>query len=787
MDVTTTGNISLTNVTANSNGDATNWQNGINLSNTGGSGSITLSKVTADSNSNRGLDIRSAGAITLNTGSASSNGYATSNYGAYLDNTAFAGLTNPPAISVSKFTFNGNTSDGFEIYSKGAITLNNVTANDNTGGFYGGFVTNTSTFAKGVSILNTLGNNQFKGNPNIELSISSYGPVIVNGTTADGDNKTNASYGISINNMGGASPAADVSLSKVIAIGNLGAGIYVTTAGNISLSLVEASHNGGMGAWFIGPTLGVNKTATISASTFSENANGGLQVSTTGNITLTNVTASLNGNPVSSNGISVYNTAGTGNITLTNNIAVNTISGNWGTGLDARSNGTITISGVVAYHNHGLGIYLVNDSSSSGAGVTITNVNIADSYVDGLDVYSKGAITLTSGVFDQNGFDSGSGRGANLGNFSGTNKTVSVSKSSFTSNYGNGLLIMASGNITLNGVTSRDNHVVAGSDGVYLNNSGTAGSTVSVLNSLGANVFSQNDLDGLRIIGGGGAVKITGITANQNANARGVSITGAGTISVTNAALQGNSTQGLLGIGTGNITLMNVNSSGNYGMGAQLDNSSGTGTVTISKSTFSSNSSEGLSVTSDGDITLNNISASFNGGMGTSINNSTGSGKVSILSTLGVNTFNSNRGSANVYIYSYGDVTGDKITANLNINGRGVWVDYANNLTLTNITANSNLQEGLRVNISSGSVSISNATIFNNGVSWGADGMYFGALGYDVTIANSTILGNGFYGIRALIGVGQSLTVNSCLVIGNDRWIPAARPDIYTDGTLIIH
>jgi len=738
LDVTTTGNISLTNVTANSNGDATNWQNGINLSNTGGSGSITLSKVTADSNSNRGLDIRSAGAITLNTGSASSNGYATSNYGAYLDNTAFAGLTNPPAISVSKFTFNGNTSDGFEIYSKGAITLNNVTANDNTGGFYGGFVTNTSTFAKGVSILNTLGNNQFKGNPNIELSISSYGPVIVNGTTADGDNKTNASYGISINNMGGASPAADVSLSKVIAIGNLGAGIYVTTAGNISLSLVEASHNGGMGAWFIGPTLGVNKTATISASTFSENANGGLQVSTTGNITLTNVTASLNGNPVSSNGISVYNTAGTGNITLTNNIAVNTISGNWGTGLDARSNGTITISGVVAYHNHGLGIYLVNDSSSSGAGVTITNVNIADSYVDGLDVYSKGAITLTSGVFDQNGFDSGSGRGANLGNFSGTNKTVSVSKSSFTSNYGNGLLIMASGNITLNGVTSRDNHVVAGSDGVYLNNSGTAGSTVSVLNSLGANVFSQNDLDGLRIIGGGGAVKITGITANQNANARGVSITGAGTISVTNAALQGNSTQGLLGIGTGNIT-------------------------------------------------LNNISASFNGGMGTSINNSTGSGKVSILSTLGVNTFNSNRGSANVYIYSYGDVTGDKITANLNINGRGVWVDYANNLTLTNITANSNLQEGLRVNISSGSVSISNATIFNNGVSWGADGMYFGALGYDVTIANSTILGNGFYGIRALIGVGQSLTVNSCLVIGNDRWIPAARPDIYTDGTLIIH
>ncbi|HET9911283.1 MAG TPA: right-handed parallel beta-helix repeat-containing protein [Anaerolineales bacterium] len=139
LEAYTSGDIALTNVTASGNyWDGTYLDNCISFYWVGcaGTGSISVNSSTFNGNGmgsvigSHGMEAYSSGDITLTNVTANGNEWE----GAYLNN--FWGTGN---INVSDSTFdNPKNSDGIglDAYSSGDITLTNVTANGNTEGVY---------------------------------------------------------------------------------------------------------------------------------------------------------------------------------------------------------------------------------------------------------------------------------------------------------------------------------------------------------------------------------------------------------------------------------------------------------------------------------------------------------------------------------------------------------------------------------------------------------------------------------------------------------------------------
>jgi hypothetical protein len=131
-------------------------------------------------NDNEGLLISSNGAVTLANLTANSN----TNEGVEINN--FNNATTASYVNVTLTgtnTFNGNGNDGLNILSDGIITLNNITANDNAG--YGAKLDNTIGTAKNI-ILN--GVNTFINNSNTGLHFNTNGSATLTRVTANSNN-----------------------------------------------------------------------------------------------------------------------------------------------------------------------------------------------------------------------------------------------------------------------------------------------------------------------------------------------------------------------------------------------------------------------------------------------------------------------------------------------------------------------------------------------------------------------------------------------------------------------
>jgi hypothetical protein len=155
-----------------------------------------------------GLLIYSHGAITLTSITANENGLVSSDTGAQITN---VGSAVPQFVKLNGTnTFNGNGSYGLDLTSDGAITTNNITANYN--GINGAFIANDG--GTGAGTITMTGVNNFLGNGNNGLSVSSWFAI---------------------------------TLSKVTAEGNAGDGLNVAADGNISLTCGSFTNNGGVG------------------------------------------------------------------------------------------------------------------------------------------------------------------------------------------------------------------------------------------------------------------------------------------------------------------------------------------------------------------------------------------------------------------------------------------------------------------------------------------------------------------------------------------------------------
>jgi hypothetical protein len=147
-----------------------------------------------------------------------------------------------------------------------------------------------------------------------------------------------------------------------------------------------------------------------------------------------------------------------------------------------------------------------------------------------------------------------------------------------------------------------------------------------------------------------------------------------GNITLNNFTFSGVSTTNAITVFTaGNITLNNVTANLTVNptlsplpRGARLDNTSGSGNVTVTNSTFNQNTNEGLFVQSNGVITLVNVVANQNGGYGADVRNGVNGTSQDVFVVN--STFSNNTGRDGLRVESLGNVTLINVTAQNNNN-----------------------------------------------------------------------------------------------------------------------
>ena len=232
LQIYSKGNVGLNNITTDSNSYGTYIENQTSTTNA----TVTFTGANSFSNNtSNGLYVRSKGAIELSNVTA--NG-STNDSGARLDNDetgAVGGVTFTGTNS-----FSGNNDYGLEINSDGAVSLNNITADSNTTQ-YGVNIYNASSNASGdVTITGT---NSFSGNDDYGLEIDSRGAVILNNITADSNTTQD---GVNIAN--GYGDDKDVTLTGTLNFRNNGdEGLYISSKGNVTMASVVATGNNGYG------------------------------------------------------------------------------------------------------------------------------------------------------------------------------------------------------------------------------------------------------------------------------------------------------------------------------------------------------------------------------------------------------------------------------------------------------------------------------------------------------------------------------------------------------------
>jgi hypothetical protein len=455
-----------------------------------------------------------------------------------------------------------------------------------------------------------------------------------------------------------------------------------------------------------------------------------------------------------------------------------TILGGWDGGLTSTTSGTSKTDVSMVFVN-----WLGN--------VTIENMDIvaADGAAAtfGLGVANHGDITLNNvsvnGTIGANG--------AKLSNTLGSGDVL-ITNSEFNNNAsGNGLLVESKGTITLDTVQANDNSLTGASleNCSYLGGQCQGSGLVTVTSSTTGNQFNGNQFEGL-VINSGGGIVVDHVTANNN-DLNGASLTS------TDTAVNGNVTvtqsqfdlskhgTGLEIVSDGNISLTDIEASGNKNMGASLDTTDGTGTITVNASvpavpsSFTGNNGTGLHAESGSTITLTDVTAS---------NNEANGAYLDAVSNITVTngTFNNNvhfssPADPGIYANSHGgNITLNNVSADNNELGAGA-VLSTSGIGVVNVTGghfNGNGTFGVQAQSQDGNINLTGITASLNVVK----GAYLnsGGLG-NIFVNNSTFIENGTYGIYAATNKGN-ITLDTVTVIGDNGVDDGAvGPDNLTD------
>ena len=340
-----------------------NWVGAVTINNT-----IFDSSPQISSGNYGALEVHTQGNITLNK--VEVNGADNTNPGNYADGAVLDNTSGTGGVTVTNSLFTENQHDGLDISSKGAITLNTVIADINGVGAEldnclesGGVCQNQTASAVTITSSQFTLSESHIGDSG--LQVDSNGAITLNAVTAVDDGFSGTGYGASLNNCndsligtcsttGKAVTVTDSSLSF-----NKGNGLDVTSGGAITLNTVSADGNSGYGASLDNCDLFLGACTTNSQA-----------------ITLT--------------GTNLFD-SNTGYVSDPYSSDVS--------GLDVLSSGTITTGSLDANDNTGgKGIELNNAGATSALPVTVSSASnfSGNTKGDGLDIYSKGAISVTN-------------------------------------------------------------------------------------------------------------------------------------------------------------------------------------------------------------------------------------------------------------------------------------------------------------------------------------------------------------------------------------------------------
>lgn len=689
--IETNGVVTLSNITANDNQGGS----GAEIDNTNyptGSFAVSLSGTNVFNNNwYYGLDVNSDGAITVSNVTANNNGQNMGFYsGARLINSA---APTPQNVTVSGTNFfNGNNYYGLHVESQGVISVNSITANDNVfSGAAGAYLHNNSGADTSKKAVTLTGTNVMNGNGGTGLDVASYGPITLNNVTADSN-----SNGIDLHNLLAATPQSVTLNGYTVANSNDFNGLRIISKGVIKINNLTASFNGvlnsGYGADLSNNALGVVSSVTFTGTNITNgNYSGGLKVATNGPITLNNLTASENEHGHGAELNNQSTPAQTVKLTGTN-----VFNSNYSSGLVIDSFGAVTLNNVTANLNLGIalltgyGVDIDNSTGSVISSVTLTGTNtFSGNQLDNLMIKSRGAVILNNVRSDssvsQNGVTIENTAGGN-----GSQQPVTLNGSnSFKSNEKNGLKIASFGLITTNSITASQNGDVSGY-GVDLDNATGADSSLPVkgITLNGVNVFDENRSGGLNVLTLG-PINTNNLTATDSTGGFGVRLDNSSAPSPQATNVKGtnvfNSNQftGLIVKSKGAVTLNSITAKSSMtGNGANIENTAGGNTapqpVTINgTNTFNSNYNTGLIVTSYGLITTNNITASENGlvpnsGYGAELTNDGASALLPLkgITMNGTNLFSTNNNTG-LKAYSLGPIKVNNVTSSYSEDGRG--------------------------------------------------------------------------------------------------------------------
>jgi len=514
----------------------TNWNYDVTLND------IVISGVTSGNN---GLTVKTKGNITLHNVKSNNNSGGVG--GAKLDNTSGSGTSITVASDTNgESEFSNNDSNGLTAYSNGGITLLDVIADGNTNN--GALLDNTSSTTNSTVTVDNSTGGEFNSNGLAGLKVYSNGDISLTDVIAD----SNDDSGAHLDNTG-SSTNSTVTVDNTSGEfnSNGGAGIRVYSNGDISLTDVMADGNTDSGAHLDNTGSSTAGTVTVDNSAggeFNSNGDAGIRVYSNGDISLTDVIADDNTN----NGAHLDNTSSStaGTVTVDNSTG-GEFNSNGLNGLKVNSNGDVILTSITADGNYKDGAYIDNcgsdgDTCENDANVSIDNslggdfngnglgIEYDDVNGNGLEVYSGGDVSLTNVIADDNEMN-GAQLGGSCSLFDPCDNApiignVTVTGGDFSDNAGfdsqviclflfascgGGLLISSAGAVNLTNVTANDNaqdleEAEIGAGAAIFNLYGDSPVTIN-----GTNTFNENGIIGL-FVWSNSDVNASGVTADSN-------------------------------------------------------------------------------------------------------------------------------------------------------------------------------------------------------------------------------------------------------------------------------
>jgi len=652
----TMGKITLKAVVASQNGkDGAHLDNCVDSGGVCGSTYFNTVSVTASYFENNtggdGLEIKSKGAVTL----TSVHAYNNSGDGVNINNCMYDSgvcqgtggvvITSILSQGIGGVNYFGWNDDyGLYVYTKGAISLNNFTAEYNI--FDGVYLDNNQLAATaGVTVKSTLSGwvNSTENNGGDGLDVISYGYILVDKVIA----RSNGEAGLELDNDF-ADVVKNMMVSNSLADFNHLHGIHAESNGTVSIINSGASYNnlsdsGAYSGLYINNSDGIGNVVIKSTNSkyyyhFDYNSKNGVEIITNGTVNISNTIANYNADTVddvNNDGFNIGGTIDPKTVTMTRCIA----DGNGWNGFQIQSQGFVLLTNVSARDNanHGIsayagGAFTLKTVSGTPDNELFNNGNPFNA--DGLYANAAGTITILNTFATGN-----SAYGFALHNAPTLTTPVIIKLSTATYNHYGGIYINTAGNLTVTDTSASHND----SWGLMVDTDGSV--TINCTKPLGYCTFSNNGTGHGLDVYSRKTITISKIVANDNGNGTGdagmwlVSYFTPSPIILTNVIVESNFAYGIFAKTASNVTINSIlaryngtgvyigesaNKVNNFTMtGTNLIDSNGTGMrvyslglVNISNATIQHQTNgEGLIVYSAGEdktVTLNNVTARFN-------------------------------------------------------------------------------------------------------------------------------------------------------------------------------